>query len=141
MVPDVVLAPDVYVNASVALGSAPDQIVQRALGRTKGQTKTTEWVLARVRHMLAAVPEFKKEAVDQQMSLIRSLVDVIDLGEQFAPGEWERALIAAAKKLNAKRVITDHPDLLERESSDGVEFVSTEAFLLELTMPPPPPPS
>ena len=139
MVLDVVLAPDVYVNASVALGSAPDQIVQRALGRTKGQTKTTEWVLARVRHMLSAVPEFKKEAVDQQMSLIRSLVEVIDLGEQFAPGEWERALIASAKKLDVRRVITDHPDLLERESKDGVEFVSTEAFLVELTMPPPAP--
>jgi 23S rRNA U2552 (ribose-2'-O)-methylase RlmE/FtsJ len=139
MVRDVVLAPDVYVNASVALGSAPDQIVQRALGRTKGQARTTEWVLARVRHMLAALPEFKKEAVDQQMSLIRSLVDVVDVGEQFAPGEWERALIAAARKLNAKRVITDHPDLLERESTDGVEFISTEAFLLELTMPPPAP--
>jgi len=139
MVLDVVLAPDVYVNASVALGSAPDQIVQRALGRLKGQTKTTEWVLARVRHMLGAVREFKKDAVDQQVSLIRSMVDVVDVGEQFAPGEWERALIAAAKKLNARRVITDHPDLLERDVSDGVEFVSTEAFLLELTMPPPPP--
>jgi hypothetical protein len=138
MVPDVVLAPDVYVNASVALGSAPDQIVQRTLGR-RGQTKTTEWVLARVRHMLGAVPEFKKDAVEQQMSLIRSLVDVVDVGEQFAPGEWERALIATAKKVNARRVITDHPDLLERETKDGVEFISTEAFLVELAMPPPPP--
>jgi 23S rRNA U2552 (ribose-2'-O)-methylase RlmE/FtsJ len=91
--------------------------------------------------MLAALPEFKTEAVDQQMSLIRSLVDVIDLGEQFAPGEWERALVAAARKMNASRVITDHPDLLEREAADGVEFISTEAFLLELSMPPPPPPS
>src|SRR5262245_20561709 len=84
MIVDVLLAPDVYVNASVALGSAPDQVVQRALGRRKGQTKTTEWVLARVRHMLAAVPEFKKEAVDQQVALIRSLVDVIETNEQFA---------------------------------------------------------
>jgi 23S rRNA U2552 (ribose-2'-O)-methylase RlmE/FtsJ len=139
MVLDVLLAPDVYVNASVALGSAPDQIVQRALGRAKGQTRTSEWVLARVRHMLSAIPEFKKDAVDAQVALIRSLVEVIDVGEQFAPGEWEPALVAAAKKLNARRVITDHPDLLEREAIDGVEFVSTEAYLLELMMPPPPP--
>lgn len=140
MTVDVLLAPDVFVNASVALGSAPDQVVQRALGRRKGQAKTTEWVLARVRHMLAAVPEFKKEAVDQQVALIRSLVDVLDTSEQFAPGEWERALVAGAKRANAKRVITDHPDLLDRENADGIEFVSTEAFLIELTTPPPPPP-
>jgi hypothetical protein len=139
MVLDVLLAPDVYVNASVALGSAPDQVVQRTLGRRAGKNKTTEWVLARVRHMLTAVPEFKKEAVDAQLSLIRSLVDVLEIPEQFAPGEWERALIAAAKSANAQRVITDHPDLLDKESAEGVEFVSTEAFLLELTTPPPAP--
>ncbi len=139
MTVDVLLAPDVYVNASVALGSAPEQVVQRALGRRKGQTKTTEWVLARVRHMLSAIPEFKKEAVEQQVALIRSLVDVLETSEQFAPGEWEKALVAGAKRANAKRVITDHPDLLDRESADGVEFVSTDAFLIELTTPPPPP--
>ena len=136
------LAPDVYVNASVALGSAPEQVVQRALSQKtgKGPAKTTEWVLARVRHMLGAVPEFKKEAIDQQVALIRSLVDVIETSEQFAPGEWERALIAGAKQANATRVVTDHPDLLDKESADGVEFVSTEAFLIELTTPPPAPP-
>ena len=139
MLLDVLLAPDVFVNASVALGSAPEQVVQRTLGRRKGQNKTTEWVLARVRHMLTAVPEFKKEAVDAQLTLIRSLVDVLEVPEQFAPGEWERALIAAAKLAKAKRVVTDHPDLLDKETADGVEFVSTEAFLLELTTPPPPP--
>jgi 23S rRNA U2552 (ribose-2'-O)-methylase RlmE/FtsJ len=140
MVSDVLLAPDVYVNASVTVGSAPERIVQRALGKnTKGRSKSTEWVLARVRHMLSALPEFKKDAVDQQVALIRSLVDVMELGEQFAPGEWERALVAAAKRAAIKRVVTDHPDLLERETVDGVEFVSTEAFLLELSMAPPPP--
>jgi hypothetical protein len=36
-------------------------------------------------------------------------------------------------------VITDHPDLVDKEAS-GVEFMSTEAFLLELMTPPPPPP-
>lgn len=134
---NVLLAPDVYVNASVALGSAPEQVVKRVLVR-KGQTKATEWVLARVRHMLSGVPEFKKDAIDEQVALIRSLVDVIDTGDQFAPGEWERALVAGAKKANAKRVITDHPDLVDKEAA-GVEFMSTEAFLLELATPPPPP--
>lgn len=136
---NVLLAPDVYVNASVALGSPPDQVVQRTLGRKQGRTKTTEWVLARVRHMLSAVPEFKREAVDQQLGLIRSMVDVVELSEQFAPGEWERALLAAAKQADAKRVVTDHPDLLEKEHVDGVDFVSTETYLLELTTPPPAP--
>lgn len=139
IVPNVLLAPDVYVNASVALGSAPDQVVQRTLGRKQGRTKTTEWVLARVRHMLSAVPEFKRDAVEQQLGLIRSMVDMIEVSEEFAPGEWERALVAAAKRADAKRVVTDHPDLLEKEEVEGVEFVSTESYLLELTTPPPAP--
>lgn len=138
---DVLLAPDVFVNASVALGSPPEQVVQRVLGRQKGgKAKTTEWVLARVRHMLSSVPEFKKDAVDQQLSLIRSMMEVMaDGNDSFAPGEWELALVAAAKQAGANRVVTDHPDLLEHEVTDGVEFVSTEAFLLELVMPPPAP--
>jgi hypothetical protein len=136
---NVLLAPDVYVNASVALGSPPEQVVQRVLGRQKNRSKSTEWVLARVKHMLSALPEFKHDAVDQQLKLIRSLVDIVDESSQFAPGEWEAALVAAAKKAGAKRVITDHPDLLEKEESAGVEFVSSEAYLLELTTPPPAP--
>lgn len=136
---NVLLAPDVYVNASVALGSPPEQVVQRVLGRPKNRSKSTEWVLARVKHMLGALPEFKHDAVDQQLKLIRSLVDIVDESSQFAPGEWEAALVAGAKKAGAKRVITDHPDLLEKEESAGVEFVSSEAFLLELTTPPPAP--
>lgn len=136
---NVLLAPDVYVNASVALGSPPEQVVQRVLGRQKNRAKTTEWVLARVKHMLGAVPAFKQDALDQQLALIRSLVDVVDDPSQFAPGEWEAALVASAKRTGVKRVVTDHPDLLEKEQSSGVEFVSSEAFLLELTTPPPAP--
>jgi glycerophosphoryl diester phosphodiesterase len=136
---NVLLAPDVYVNASVALGSPPEQVVQRVLGKQKNRSKATEWVLARVKHMLSALPEFKHDAVDQQLKLIRSLVDIVEDTSQFAPGEWEGALVAAAKKAGVKRVITDHPDLLEKEQSGGVEFVSSEAFLIELTTPPPAP--
>jgi hypothetical protein len=140
---NVLLAPDVYVNASVALGSPPEQVVQRMLGRQNdksGRAKTTEWVLARVKHMLGALPEFKHDAVDKQLTLIRSLVDVVADGSQFAPGEWEAALVAGAQRTGVKRVVTDHPDLLEKEQSGGVEFVSSEAFLIELITPPPPPP-
>ena len=138
---NVLLAPDVYVNASVALGTPPEQVVQRVLGRKdKTKSKTTEWVLARVKHMLSALPAFKDDAVEQQLRLIRSLVDVLKDSAEFAPGEWEPALVAAAKSVGVKRVITDHPDLLEKEQSGGVEFVSSDAFLLELAVPPPAPP-
>jgi hypothetical protein len=138
---DVLLAPDVFVNASVSLGSPPEQVVQRVLGRKKGKSKTSEWVLARVRHMLSSVPEFKKAAVDEQLTLIRSMLEVLPSDQSYAPGEWEQALCAAAKQAGVTRVVTDHPDLLEHESSDGIEFVSTDTFLIELAMPPPPPPA
>lgn len=137
---DVLLAPDVFVNASVSLGSPPEQVVQRVLGKKKGKSKTSEWVLARVRHMLSSVPEFKKAAVDEQLTLIRSMLDVMPSDQSFAPGEWEQALVAAAKQAGVTRVVTDHPDLLEHESAEGIEFVSTDTFLIELAMPPPPPP-
>jgi hypothetical protein len=35
--------------------------------------------------------------------------------------------------------VTDHPDLLELETSDGVEFMSSEAWLVEAATPPPAP--
>lgn len=138
---NVLLAPDVYVNASVALGTPPDKVVQRVLGKHQGQTQVSEWVLARVHHMLSALPAFKPDAVNEQLQLIRSLVQVQAEGAEFAPGEWERALVDAAKRAGVTRVVTDHPDLLGKEQSDGVEFVPTEAFLLELMTPPPAPPS
>lgn len=136
---DILLAPDVYVNASVALGSAPEQVVQRVLGKHPGKSKTTEWILERVRSMLAAVPEFKKAAVDEQVDRIRGLTQLLDGAGEFAPGAWREALVAAAKAAGVRRVVTDHPDLLELEAAEGVEFLSTEAWLLEAAMPPPPP--
>ncbi len=136
---DILLAPDVYVNASVALGSPPEQVVQRVLGKHKGETGTSEWILGRVSHMLSAIPEFKEDAVAKQLELIRGLVKVLDVGGDYGPGDWQSALVATAKQAGAARVITDHPDLLEAGSSDGIEFLSTEAWLVEVTTPPPAP--
>lgn len=136
---DIVLAPDVYVNASVALGSAPDKVVQRVLGKAAGQSKTSEWVLARITHMLGALPQFKGDAVQQQVELIRGMVQIVEAQGDFGPDAWEEALVATAKSAGASRVITDHPDLLKMEESEGVEFISPEAWLLELSIPPPPP--
>lgn len=136
---DIVLAPDVYVNASVALGSPPEQVVQRVLGKHRGQCGISDWVLQRVSQMLAAIPEFKEDAVTTQVELIRGLVRPVSVGGDFAPGAWEEALVALAKAAGASRVVTDHPDLLDKESVDGIEFLSTEAWLLEATTPPPMP--
>jgi hypothetical protein len=134
----VLLAPDVYVNASVALGSPPDKVVQRLLGQKKGSTRTTQWILDRVSAMLSRIPEFKPDAVVKQVDLIKSLVTVVDAPGAFGPDAWVDALSAAAKAANVKRVITDHPDLLAADGS-SIEFISTEAWLLEQAMPPPPP--
>lgn len=138
---DIILAPDVYVNASVALGSPPDKVIQRVLGQHKGESKTTEWILERVKAMLAAIPAFKKEAVEAQISLIKDLVVVVDDPTTHDPGAWEEALVAAAKAANVRIVVTDHPDMLELGSKDDVEFISTENWLVELSIPPPIPPA
>ncbi len=132
-----ILAPDVYVNASVAPDTFPDRVVQRVLGKHKGESIATEWILARVASILGALPDFKQEAVTQQITLIRSLVKVISGASEFEADNWQGALIAAAKAANVKRVVTDHPDLLAIESADGVEFTSSEAWLFEVTTPPP----
>jgi len=140
---DIVLGPDVYVNASVAIGSPPDKVVQRVLGQKKGQSKTTPWVLDRVAAMLNALTAsgvFKKEAVDQQVALIKQLVTVVEPSGKLGPDDWAAGLVATAKAAGAKRVVTDHPDLLAKEKVDGIEFISSEAWLLEQAMPPPPPP-
>jgi hypothetical protein len=134
----VVLGPDIYVNASVALGSPPEQVARRVL-RDKATGAATEWILTRVRDMLARVPGFKDDAVDTQLELIRGLVHIVNDSKQYAPEAWKDALVAAAKTAGVKRVVTDHPDLLQLESSDGVEFMSSEAWLLEAATPPPPP--
>jgi len=136
---DIILAPDVYVNASVAPGTFPDRVVQRVLGKHKGESTATEWVLARVEGLLSTLPEFKRESVGQQVQLIRSLVKVVPGSSDFPADAWEKALVSAAKASKASRVVTDHPDLLAKESSDGIEFMSTEAWLFEVTQPPPVP--
>jgi hypothetical protein len=105
--------------------------------RTAGAA--TEWILTRVRDMLGRVPGFKDDAVETQLELIRGLVQVVDDSHQHAPEAWAEALIAAAKVAGVQRVITDHPDLLQLEVSEGVEFMSSEAWLLEAATPPPPP--
>lgn len=134
---DVVLAPDIYVNASIALGTAPERAVRRALGGPV-KAKASEWVLERVESMLRALPEFKNEAVDSQMKTIRSLVDIVEHGDFFIE-DWDLALVALARAAGVRRVLTDHPDLLADASGAGVEFVSSEAWLAEQATPPPPP--
>lgn len=136
---DIILAPDVYVNASVAPGTSPDRVVQRVLGQHRGESTTTEWVLARVAAMLGSLPSFKDEAVAHQVSLIRSFVKVVPGPRDFGPNAWSEALVAAAKAAGVSRVVTDHPDLLGLDQVDGVEFLSTDSWLLEVTMPPPVP--
>jgi hypothetical protein len=138
MADDILLAPDVFVNASVALGSPPEHVVRRVLGGGK-KTKSSEWILARIEAILANLDAFKKDALDTQMSTIRGLVDVVKTAE-FGPDAWADALVATAKSAGVKRVITDHPDLADRSEIDGIEFLSSDAWLVEVTTPPPPPP-
>lgn len=136
----ILLAPDVYVNASVAgAGLAPAQVVDRVLGNKQMRHKTSDWVLEMTEAMLKAHPHFKQEAVAQQMKLIRDLVDVVEPGEHAAD-DWGAALVAAAQAANVTRVITDHPDLADKDEIDGVEFLSSDAWMIEQTIPPPPPP-
>lgn len=136
---NILLAPDIYVNASVAMGTPPEAVVQRVLGKHKGESKTSEWILGRVHQMLAALPEFKEDAVDAQIELIRGLVQVVDVNDDFDATNWEAALVATAKQADVKRVLTDHPDLLEKKTAEGVEFVASEDWLKEVATPPPVP--
>ncbi|MBX3251616.1 MAG: hypothetical protein KF901_30840 [Myxococcales bacterium] len=137
MAADIFLAPDVFVNASVALGSPPEHVVRRVLGGG-AKVKTTEWVLDRIEAMLNNVEAFKKEAVTAQMSTIRGLVEIVD-GGAHGPDAWAPALAAGARAAGASRVITDHPDLADQSEIDGVSFISSDAWLVEVTTPPPPP--
>lgn len=134
---DVVIAPDIYVNASVALGSPPEHVVRRAFAGP-GKPKTSSWVLERVQSMLHALPQFKDEAVEQQMKTIRGLVNVVENGDHYIE-DWSEALVALAKAAGVARVLTDHPDLLESKRAGGVEFVSSDRWLGEQATPPPPP--
>jgi len=133
---DIILAPDVFVNASVAPGTAPDRVVQRVLGQHKGESRASEWVFARIESMLRAMPQFRGEAVAQQLKLIRSLVQSVPV-DGFDADAWDQALSATAKAAGVGRVVTDHPDLLRIENRDGIEFISSETWLLEATTPPP----
>ena len=134
---DVVLAPDIYVNASVALGSPPEHAVRRAFGGP-GKPKTSRWVMERVESMLHAIPEFKDDSVAQQVATIQGLVDIVETGEFFIE-DWDKALVALAKAAGVGRVLTDHPDLLASKNVGGVEFVSSDHWLGEQATPPPPP--
>jgi len=134
---DAVLAPDIYVNASVALGSPPEHVVRRAFA-APSKPKTSAWVMERVRSMLHALPEFKDEAVERQMKTIRGLVQIVESREHYIE-DWSEALIALAKAAGVGRVLTDHPDLLGSNEADGIEFVSSQRWLVEQATPPPPP--
>lgn len=137
---NILLAPDVYVNASVAgAGLAPEQVVNRALGNKAKRQQTTAWVLSTTEAMLKAHPTFKEDAVEPQMKLIRDLVDVVE-PEEFDPTDWKAALVASAKAADVTRVVTDHPDLADKDEIDGIEFLSSDAWMIEQTTPPPPPP-
>lgn len=137
----ILLAPDVYVNASVAgTGLAPEQVVNRVLGNKSAKQRTTAWVLDRAEAMLEAHPSFKKEAVAPQMKLIRDLVEIVRLEKKYGADSWVDALVASAKAAGVKRVVTDHPDLADKTEVEGVEFLSTDAWMIEQQTPPPPPP-
>lgn len=136
---NIILAPDVYVNASVAPGTGPDRVVQRVLGQHRGESKATEWVLARIGGMLAALPAFKQDAISSQVNLIRSFVQVVPGADDAGPEDWRAGLVASAKAAGVERVVTDHPDMLKLDAADGIEFVSTDSWLLEVTTPPPVP--
>ncbi len=134
---DIILGPDIFVNASVALGSAPEHVVRRVLV-PGSKTKTSQWILDRISAMLTAVPAFKEDAVAAQMKTINQFVDIVEK-EEHAADAWQDALLAAAKAAKITRVVTDHPDLADVTEVDGVEFLSSDAWLVEVTTPPPPP--
>jgi hypothetical protein len=67
------------------------------------------------------------------------LVQVVSIAGEHSADAWADALVATARAAGVVRVVTDHPDLLTLESSEGVEFMSSEAWLLEAATPPPAP--
>jgi len=137
---DILLGPDVFVNASVAAGSPPEHIARRVLGKPGDKPKTTNWVMGWTRALLSKTPGFKHEAVEAQMKTIEGLLDVVEVKEKTPEGDWVKGLVASAKAAGLKRVVTDHPDLADKTEVDGVAFLSSEAWLVEQTTPPPPPP-
>lgn len=137
---DILLAPDVFVNASVAAGTPPEHIARRVLGKPGSKPKSTRWVMTWTRALLSKAPGFKADAVDAQMKTIESLLEIVELQDKTPEGDWVKGLVASAKAAGLKRVVTDHPDLADKTEVDGIAFVSSEAWLVEQTTPPPPPP-
>jgi hypothetical protein len=135
---DVLIGPDVFVNASVALGSPPEQVARRVLGKPGSKPKSTTWVLHWVEILLSKAPGFRADHVKPQVDLIRGLVDITETKTDEV--DWVKGLLASAKACGLARVMTDHPDLADKTEVDGVQFLSSEAWLLEQTTPPPPPP-
>lgn len=135
---DVLIGPDVFVNASIAPGTAPEQVARRVLGKPGAKPKSTTWVLHWVELMLSKAPGFKAEMTKPQVDLIKGLLEVVETKTDEM--DWTKALVASAKAAGVKRVMTDHPDLADKTEVDGIQFLSTEAWLLEATTPPPPPP-
>ncbi len=136
---DILIGPDVFVNASVAGGSPPEQLARRVLGKPK-KPKSTAWVLGWVERLLTKAPGFKAESLKGQVDLIKGLVEIVDVKGKLDDNDWVNGLLASAKAAGVKTVVTDHPDLADKAERDGVRFLSTEAWLLEQTTPPPPPP-
>lgn len=144
---DFILGPDIFVNASVALGTDPDRVAQKVLSQPQrggSKPKTTLWVLEQVAIMLRAHPHFSREAIDPHVKMIASLMDVIKnvpatSSHGSATETWKHALVDSAKACGASRVVTDHPDLADHAPIDGVEFISSQSWLLDQAIPPPPP--
>ena len=99
-----------------------------------------KWVLQTVEAMLSAHPNFKPDAVTQQMGVIRGLVEIVEAELPEDAGDWKGALLASAKAADYARVCTDHPDFADELEAEGIEFVSSNAWMVEQTTPPPPPP-
>jgi len=138
MTVDVIPAPDIFVNASVTQETAPDHAIRRLLSEP-GKVKSTDWILGRVSAMLTASGQFVEERVTEQVELIRSFVEIVEVGGEFDEDDWGAALGAAASAAGVGRVMTDHPDLLAANETSEIDFVSSEAWLVEQTTPPPPP--
>jgi predicted esterase len=137
---DILIGPDVFVNASVAAGTPPEHIARRVLGKPGEKPKSTRWVMTWTKALLSKTPGFKADAIDAQMKTIEGLLEIVELQDKTPEGDWVKGLVASAKAAKLKRVVTDHPDLADKTEVDGIQFLSSEAWLVEQTTPPPPPP-
>ena len=107
---DILLGPDVFVNASVALGSPPEQVARRVLGKPGSKPKTTKWVLSWIKALLDKTPGFKHEAVTAQMKTIEGLLEVVEVLQEQQP----RGLLGIVELRGATRLFPeDVVDVLE----------------------------